>query len=95
MNIDTGNSRKFEAGDIVRHFKRETVDQESSKYLYKIIGTAENTETGQQLMIYRALYGSCGMFARPLEMFLSEVDHEKYPFIHQKYRFEHMNKEKD
>ena len=40
------------------------------------------------MMVYQPLYEGHGMFVRPLEMFLSEVDYEKYPQIRQKYRFE-------
>ena len=94
-------NRNFKPGDIVKHFKRETVSSEElksnpNKYLYKIIGTSRHTETNEELMIYKPLYeAECGKgvdyAARPLDMFLSEVDHEKYPDIKQKYRFEKEN----
>jgi hypothetical protein len=83
--------RTFQPGDIVQHFKRETLlpaEKETTAYLYEIIGIAVHTETKVPLMIYRALYGDNKLFARPLAMFLSEVDHQKYPGIRQKYRFE-------
>lgn len=82
------DERNFRVGDIVRHFKRETVDPATDLYLYMIVGTATHSETGEQMMVYSPLYGEGGLFVRPLEMFLSEVDHEKYPDIRQKYRFE-------
>ena len=80
--------RQFQTGDIVRHFKRETVDPASDRYLYMIVGVAKHSETGEEMMVYSPLYGDGGVFVRPLDMFLSEVDHEKYPEIRQKYRFE-------
>lgn len=81
----------FHSGDIVQHFKRETLDDsaEEMMYCYKIIGVAIHTETREELMVYQALYGDKQVFARPLDMFLSEVDHEKYPTIQQTYRFEY------
>jgi len=84
----------FHPGDIVQHFKRETLDPEAlaqNKYLYKIIGVATHSETGELMMVYQPLYEDKGMYVRPLEMFLSEVDHEKYPNIKQKVRFEKVN----
>ena len=90
--------RKFNKGDIVQHFKREkmTVEQlkeEPNLYLYEIIGTARHTENKEELMIYKPLYktectNGVDFAARPLKMFMSEVDREKYPDIIQKYRFE-------
>ena len=82
----------FVPGRLVQHFKRETVSadvlaEEPMQYLYEIVGIAEDTETGQELMIYRALYGTKKLYARPLSMFLSPVDREKYPDIRQTYRF--------
>ena len=85
----------IKVGDIVQHFKREVLsDKNNQLYLYKILEIAEHTETGEKLVIYQALYDSdamgihFGVFARPLDMFMSEVDRDKYPDIKQKYRFE-------
>ncbi len=86
------NLRTFQAGDLVRHFKRETLDltkpENKTRYLYRIIGVATHSETREALMIYQALYDDMGLFARPYDMFMEEVDHEKYPEIKQHYRFE-------
>lgn len=80
---------RFQKGDIVRHFKRELIEGEKgNEYLYRIVGVAHHSETGELLMVYEALYGEGKLCARPLEMFCSEVDREKYPAVKQKYRFE-------
>lgn len=75
-------------GDIVQHFKREWVSADTSEYMYKVLAFAQHTETGEQLVIYQALYAPFKVCARPYAMFMSEVDREKYPDIRQKYRFE-------
>lgn len=90
--------RKFNKGDIVQHFKREKMTKEQlteepNLYLYEIIGIGRHTETKEEFMIYKPLYvteytNRVDFAVRPLNMFISEVDHEKYSEISQKYRFE-------
>ena len=80
--------RDLHEGDIVRNFKREWVSEETSGYLYKILASAQHTETGERLVIYQGLYKPFKVCARPYDMFMSKVDREKYPNIRQNYRFE-------
>ena len=84
-NADTPK-RDIQVGDIVQHFKREWVSPETSEYLYKVLAVAYHTENGEKLVIYQALYAPFKICARPYDMFMSEVDREKYPDIRQKYR---------
>ena len=90
-------TRDLHEGDIVKHFKRETLTEEQLKknptmYMYGIISmNAKHTETGEELVIYKALYGDGQVYARPKEMFLSKVDKEKYPNIRQKYRLQKID----
>ena len=78
--------RNFQEGDIVEHFKHDNTSEDENNYRYEIIAFAEHTEEKYELVIYRALYGDCKTYARPKEMFMSEVDRKKYPNVKTKYR---------
>ena len=88
------NKERLREGDIVRHFKRETLSEEDLNrniFLYKVIGFAEHTETGEKMVVYEALYGDFRLYVRPYDMFMGKVDRDKYPDIKQEYRFEVVN----
>ena len=71
--------QELKINGIYRHFKGD---------YYLVIDIVNHSETKEKYVLYRALYGGNKLWIRPLEMFLSEVDHEKYPDVTQKYRFQ-------
>ena len=66
-------------GEFYRHFKNR---------MYRIVAIAYHSETEEAMVVYQAQYGEEKVWVRPLAMFMEEVDHEKYPDVKQKYRFE-------
>ena len=64
---------------IYRHFKGD---------YYLLVDIAKHSETGEDYVVYRKLYDDGSLWVRPLDMFIEEVDHDKYPEVEQKYRFQ-------
>ena len=64
---------------IYKHFKGD---------YYLVEDIAIHSETREKLVLYRNLYGTTGLWARPYDMFIEKVDKEKYPNVAQEYRFE-------
>ena len=64
---------------VYKHFKGD---------YYLVVDVAKDSETKEKYVVYRKLYDDGSLWIRPLKMFLSEVDHEKYPDVKQKYRFQ-------
>lgn len=74
--------RKLKIHGAYKHFKGKC---------YIVEGIAKHSEDLSDYVVYRQLYGDGGLYVRPVEMFLSEVDHEKYPDVKQKWRFEEVD----
>ena len=71
--------RELKIHGIYKHFKGD---------YYLVEDVATHSETKKEMVVYRRLYGDGSLWVRPKEMFLSEVDHEKYPNVKQQYRME-------
>ena len=74
--------RKVHINHIYQHYKGD-------KYI--VVGTGTHSETLEEYVIYRALYGDGKVWIRPMSLFLDEIDHQKHPGIKQKYRFQELH----
>ena len=71
--------REIKINRVYKHFKGDS---------YLVVDVATHSEKKEKYVVYRRLYGDGSLWIRPIDMFLSEVDHDKYPEVKQKYRFE-------
>lgn len=79
--------------NIVKHFKHKESVDDPLNYIYEILGVSTHSENHDEKFItYRSLKDH-KVWVRPYDMFMSEVDHEKYPDVKQKYRFESVTEE--
>lgn len=70
---------KLKIHGVYKHFKGD---------LYLVEDIIYHSETKEKMVAYRALYGDNKLWCRPYDLFVSEVDHQEYPDVKQKYRFE-------
>ena len=68
-----------ENASVFHHFKNKD---------YRIITIAKHSETLEELVVYHEIGNMSHCCARPIDMFFSKVDKEKYPEVTQEYRFE-------
>ena len=79
--MEETQAERMMPGDVVRHFKGNC---------YEILYFARDSETREEVVVYRALYGERGVWVRPKAMFFSPVDRAKYPDAPQDWRFERV-----
>lgn len=90
MSEQNREEKLLKPGTIVSHFKRDlTSSTDPFQYLYEIVGVCLHSETMEELVVYKALYGTKKLYCRPKNMFLSLVERDKYPDAKQDYRFEY------
>ena len=75
-NVIMFEAEHTETGDIILIVRHKKIFYISNKYVKDTV------------VLYKSLYDGHIPYIRPLTMFASEVDHEKYPDVKQKYRFE-------
>ena len=84
MRQELAQRYKDMIGKTYRHFKGD---------LYEVVDIAVHSENAGVLVIYKSKKDPAIVWARPLDMFLSDVDKEKYPLIRQDQRFVEVTEE--
>ncbi|MCR4753471.1 MAG: DUF1653 domain-containing protein [Candidatus Saccharibacteria bacterium] len=74
--------RRLKIHGVYQHYKGD---------YYLVEDTARHSETGEEMVIYRQLYGDGGLYVRPMDLFLSEIDHKQHSEVKTKYRFTLQN----
>lgn len=74
------NGRQPIINGVYRHFKGD---------FYRVIAVSKHTETGEYLVTYHSLDDTSKVWTRPLDMFMSPVDTQKYPNADQTNRLEY------
>lgn len=72
------NRQEPETGGFYRHFKGG---------LYQVRCMATHSESGEEMVVYQAMYPPYQTWVRPLGLFMGPVDHDKYPGVQQEWRF--------
>lgn len=86
VDIIAGNSRRVRPygmlycmkKGIYKHFKGGE---------YEVVGVAKHSETQEEFVVYRALYGEGGLWVRPKDMFLEEVEKPEHNYKGPRFRF--------
>ena len=74
-------TQKPKTGEFYRHFKGN---------LYQVLGVAKHSETGEELVIYQALYDDYQLYARPLSSFMERLSSKGDPSLEGKERFQRI-----
>lgn len=85
-NLNDEESELFNRIDTLNNHESKLVKHFNKKF-YLILGVVEHTQTSEEMVVYKAMYGNYKKYVMPIDIFLSKVDKNKYPDIEQEYNF--------